>query len=339
MNHQRATHGRHSNMRSSLGLVCLVLLAVAGNVWFLSENAWAQETSAQPQPGETRSFAGIEMVWITAGSFSMGSPANEQGRDSSEKQHDVTLTKGFWMGKCEVTNAQFDAFVKEAGYVTTAEKAAEKAATDAKSPKEAKKAKAAVATWRTPMIQQKTSGKWEDNPVVVVSWEDAKAYCDWLAKKTGSAYTLPTEAQWEYACRAGTTTPFSFGETITTDQANYCGKWGYPVIKDEAGKLIESSSGKLGDYRKTTLPVGSLKSNAWGLYDMHGNVCEWCQDAYGEYSNDAAKDPTGPASGAKRVLRGGSWLIDPTRCRSAYRLSFAPTSVYNYVGFRLVMTQ
>ena len=128
-----------------------------------------------------------------------------------------------------------------------------------------------------------------------------------MREKDKKSYRLPTEAEWEYACRAGTTTPFHFGETISTDQANYNGNFTY-------------GNGKKGVYRKKTTPVGSFPANAWGLYDMHGNVWQWCQDWYGDYPQKDVVDPQGPEKGEYRVLRGGSWSNDPRYCRSAYRL-------------------
>ena len=130
-------------------------------------------------------------------------------------------------------------------------------------------------------------------------------------KRTRSRIVLPTEAEWEYACRAGTTTPFHFGETISTDQANYDGNFTY-------------GNGKKGVYREKTTPVGSFPANAWGLYDMHGNVWQWCQDWYGDYPQKDVVDPQGPEKGEVRVLRGGSWISDPQYCRSAFRYWFDP---------------
>jgi formylglycine-generating enzyme required for sulfatase activity len=134
---------------------------------------------------------------------------------------------------------------------------------------------------------------------------------------------LPTEAQWEYACRAGSTTPFSFGPTISTDQANYNGDYAF-------------GDGKKGANRKKTLPVGSFPPNAWGLYDMHGNVYEWCRDLYGPYPSEAQVDPVGPPSGNGRVLRGGSWAALPSYCRSTDRMGPRPVDRSDNFGFRIV---
>jgi formylglycine-generating enzyme required for sulfatase activity len=158
-------------------------------------------------------------------------------------------------------------------------------------------------------------------PVIYVSWHDAKAFAEWMGCR------LPTEAEWEYACRAGSTSPFSTGYNLTTEQANYNG--GLPYNNNVKGK-----------WRIKTLPVGSFASNAWGLYDMHGNVWEWCNDWYGDYySTSAQTNPNGPSSGSSRVCRGGSWYNDARSCRSAFRSD--GTSDYQgfTVGFRLVSTK
>jgi formylglycine-generating enzyme required for sulfatase activity len=172
--------------------------------------------------------------------------------------------------------------------------------------------------------------KGEKLPVEGVSWEQAVRFCAILSAKTGRQYRLPTEAEWEYSCRAGTDTPFAFGETVTPEYVNYDGN--YPYAKAPKG-----------EYRGTTTPVGSLKApNAWGLYDMHGNVWEWCQDwTSDEYYEECHRqgvvsDPQGPATGSSRVLRGGGWYRRAVLCRSAIRSSDAPGYRSDDLGFRLV---
>jgi formylglycine-generating enzyme required for sulfatase activity len=158
-------------------------------------------------------------------------------------------------------------------------------------------------------------------PVEQVSWDDCQAFC----QRAGSGLRLPTEAEWEYACRAGTQTPFNTGETISTDQANYNGNYTY-------------GNGRKGEYRQKTVEVGSFRPNAWGLYDMHGNVCERCADWYRDYPGGTVTDPTGPASGEGRVLRGASWACGPGGCRSGSRGSRFSGNRDNDFGFRVVVS-
>jgi len=169
----------------------------------------------------------------------------------------------------------------------------------------------------------------ESHPVLHVSWNDAVAYCKWMTKQTGKKFRLPTEAEREYACRAGTTTPFNTGSNLTTDQANYDGN--YPYNKHRKGV-----------YRENTVPVNSFAPNAWGLYNMHGNVLEWCSDWFGGRYYDECKasgtvsNPAGPATDSLRVVRGGSWGRSAEYCRSAYRNRVPPDYRFDNVGFRLV---
>jgi formylglycine-generating enzyme len=225
---------------------------------------------------------GMKFAWIPAGTFLMGSPANEEERDESEIQHKVTLTKGHYLAIHPVTQA----------------------------------------CWREVMGNNPSRTKGDDLPVEMVSWEGCKAYLRKLSGRDGHAYRLPTEAEWEYGCRGGTTTPFSFGETISTDQANYNGN--YPYGNAEKGLN-----------RGKTTPVGTFPPNAWGLHDMHGNVWEWCQDWYGDYSPGEAVDPEGPQQEQHRVLRGGSFVYVAREVRSATRSGDQPTICYSYVGFRV----
>ncbi len=237
-------------------------------------------------PRRTASLGGssVEFAWCPPGTFLMGSPPEEPERSGDETQHRVTLTQGFWMGVTPVTQAQWQA-----------------------------------VTGGNPSHFQ------GDNlPVEQVSWGDCQEFCTKVGAKVGRRFRLPTEAEWEYACRAGTTTPFHFGATIGTDQANYDGNYTY-------GK------GKKGKYRKQTMPVGSFPANAWGLYDVHGNVWEWCQDRYGRYSKRVIKDPKGSHNGAAHVVRGGSWVSGPRRCRAAGRSRLAPGGRNDRLGCRVVL--
>ena len=258
----------------------------------------------------------MKLALIPSGKFMMGSPKDEAGyRDNDGPQHKVTISSGYYMGVYEVTRGQFARFIADTGYKTDGERdgwawASEGSRWD----------KVDGASWTNPGFTQT-----DDHPAVGVSHNDAVAFCKWLGAKTGQAVRLPTEAQWEYACRAGTTTPFNTGPTISTDQANYNGNSVY-------------GAGQAGRYRKSTVAVGSFKPNAFGLYDMHGNVWEWCADwCEMPYPEAESTDPRGPASGTMRVLRGGCWFIGPANCRSAFRVKNLPDYRAGHVGFRVVV--
>jgi formylglycine-generating enzyme required for sulfatase activity len=173
-------------------------------------------------------------------------------------------------------------------------------------------------------------------PVDNVSWQDAMEFCSRLSQRSGRTYTLPSEAQWEYACRAETKTPFCFGDTISPELANYDGNYVYG----------DGPKGSKGIYRKQTTPVGMFPANAWGLQDMHGNVWEWCLDQWHESYEGAPADGMAWADGMagekgqetqkSRLLRGGSWFLNPRYCRSAFRSHLQPVHAYSYVGFRVV---
>ena len=221
--------------------------------------------------------------WIPAGSFLMGSPKEEHGRFNDEIQHQVTLTEGFWLGETTVTQA----------------------------------------LWQAVMGDNPSRFKGKEQPVEQVSWDDVQRFLERVNLEVSDLEAvLPTEAQWEYACRAGTDTPFSFGKNITTDQVNYDGNLPY----------VGSAKGR---YRKKTVDVRALPCNSWGLYQMHGNVWEWCHDWYGEYPKEAVVDPIGLIDGRYRVLRGGSWFVDPVVVRAAYRFGGQSVLRNVYLGFRL----
>jgi len=221
--------------------------------------------------------------WIPPGDFTMGSPEHEPERFRNEKQHHVTLTKGFWLGETTVTQA----------------------------------------LWQAVIGGNPSGFTGEDLPVANVGWDDAVGFLDTLNGRCPElALRLPTEAEWEYACRAGTNTPFSTGAKLTTDQANYHGDFPY-------------AGGEKGIARRKTVPVTELPANDWGLYHMHGNVWEWCADWYGAYPDEPVVDPTGPDTGVSRVLRGGSWADFARDARSAYRIHDQPSNRYDFYGFRL----
>ncbi|MGL5061644.1 MAG: SUMF1/EgtB/PvdO family nonheme iron enzyme, partial [Microcoleus sp.] len=240
----------------------------------------------------------LEIVLIPGGTFMMGSPETESGGISNEKpQHSVTI-KPFFMGKYPITQAQWQEV-------------------------------AAFPKVNRDLELEPSHFKGADRPVEQVSWYDAVEFCDRLSQKTGREYRLPTEAEWEYACRARTSTPFHFGETITPDVANYDCNYSY-----------KSGPKAKGSYRKQTSPVTNFAfANDFGLFDMHGNVWEWCLDCWHESYRGA------PANGSawltdnksnSRVLRGGSWLNAPTECRSAYRYNWNSDDRVRRFGFRIV---
>ncbi|HLC14623.1 MAG TPA: formylglycine-generating enzyme family protein, partial [Thermodesulfovibrionia bacterium] len=278
------------------------------------------ESESESEVDEERktitNFLDMTFIYIKPGTFKMGSPENEPGRDSDETLHEVELTKGFYMQTTEVTVGQWRQFAKETGYKTEAE-----TGDGCYILTGGKWEKKEGFYWGKPGFEQADS-----HPVTCVSWNDVQKFIQWLNKKGEGSYSLPIEAQWEYAARAGTSTPFAFGECLSTDEENYDGN--YPL-----------EGCKKGEYRQKTTPVGSLKANKWGLYDMHGNVWEWCEDWYGDdyYKKSPTSDPTGPSTGASRVLRGGSWLLDAGSCRSARRYGDASGYRRDGAGFRLVL--
>jgi len=276
------------------------------------------------------------LSYIPSGKFMMGSPDNEENRAKHEgPRHRVHITQPFWMGKYEVTNAQFEVFVKETGYVTTAEKAGNSFGWDGQAQKWTADVKG--LSWREPGFPGSSEGKGADQPVVQVSWDDARAYCDWLSEKTGQKFGLPTEAQWEYACRAGSTSMYPWGDG-QNGACQYANVWN----QENKGKWSLKADGfPCSDGYLFPAPTGSFRANAFGLHDMIGNVWEWCADWYGEtyYAEAPKEDPTGPVSEAKyRVLRGGSWGCLPEYCRSANRLDFTPDVRDDRRGFRVVRT-
>ena len=282
----------------------------------------ARETIGNPRFWVRQNFDGMDMteqfilekypgfyyledfVFIKGGTFLMGSPENEVDRTSDETQHKVKVSD-FYMAKFPVTKEQFEVFKRSQNQKIDTDK-------DFSS---------------TFLSDKEKQG--QQYPAVRVSWNDATAFCNWLSKRLNATFRLPTEAEWEYACRAGTTTPFNTGENLTTDQANYDGN--YPYNNNPKGKDVGKTS-----------PVGSYPPYAWGLFDMHGNVWEWCLDWFGEkYYDECIKhgveeNPKGPKTGSYRVLRGDSWVNDARNCRSAYRSDGGPDRRDGYGGFRVV---
>jgi formylglycine-generating enzyme required for sulfatase activity len=271
--------------------------------------AWPFDAEAKRRRKETAEVLGVPVeceenlgngvkmtfVLIPAGTFMMGSPNTEENRNDDETLHRVRISRPFYIGKYEVTQAQ----------------------------------------WKAVMGSNPSNFQGDQNPVEQVSWDDCQEFIKELNARLPSPlgrgvggeggprqrFSLPTEAQWEYACRAGTDTPFHAGRTLSTKDENYYGNYPY-------------GGGAKEEYRQKTIAVGSLAANAWGLYDMHGNVGEWCQDTYGDYGAGEAVDPEANA-GARRVNRGGSWLIPAKFCRSAGRGWVVTGSHCLFLGCRL----
>lgn len=282
------------------------------------------------RPGSGESFRDIdapwspEMVVVPAGSFMMGTAQAEIEALIKEDRswarlflleaprHEVTIAKPFAIGRYAVTLGEFGAFVKETGYSLPDEGfTCEGGDWDVHK----------GSSFRNPGFAQDDS-----YPVVCVNWRDAKAYAEWLSDKTGKEYRLPSEAEWEYACRAGTQTPFWWGSPISTDQANYDGNGTF-------------GGGKKGEYRQKSVPVNSFQPNPWGLYQVHGNVWEWCEDCWNEGYTGAPCDGSAWTSGdcSQRVTRGGSWDMDPQYHRSASRDRNDPAGDRSSIeGFRVV---
>jgi formylglycine-generating enzyme required for sulfatase activity len=248
----------------------------------------------------TKTLQGVKLLHIKGGTFTMGSPDSEPERKSDEVHHAVTVS-GFYLSDKEITNEQFCRFLNETGVSGNGRGNVSGHGVQTLIEEHDLGVKYVNGSW------QPAIGK-ANYPVVRVSWYGAKAYCDQAGGR------LPTEAEWEYACRAGTTTPFNTGRNLTTSQANYDG-----------------NSGR-------TQPTGSYPPNAWGLYDMHGNVWEWCSDWYGPYSNSPQTDPQGPSSGSGRVLRGGSWGSSTSYCRVSVRYNYDFGNRDSHVGFRLALS-
>jgi len=263
--------------------ICRCILVVS--LWIGGGSIFSNAQS----PKEITNSIGIKLVLIPKGTFMMGSPASEERRVGNETQHEVTISKDYYLGVTEVTQGQYEKVM-------------------GKNP----------SRFQGDNLREDST----NHPVEQVSWGDAVDFCKKLSdlteeKKAGRVYRLPTEAEWEYACRAGSKSAYSFGE----------------------------SSKSLGDYawcgensNLQTHPVGEKMANAWGLYDMHGNVWEWCSDWYGGYDNNSVSDPVGSREGSFRVIRGGSWLDDAAYCQSAIRYRIDPSSRSIIIGFRLALS-
>jgi formylglycine-generating enzyme required for sulfatase activity len=260
---------------------------------------WLLPNAVSPANEDTPS---LTMLWIPPGRFWMGSPPSELDRGESEGPQHLVQLQGFFLAQTPITQHQWRTVAQwqpGKGY----------------------------QVWKRKLDPDPSRFKEDQRPVERVSWDDATEFCRRLSQRTGRLYTLPSEAQWEYACRAGTTTPFHFGDTINTELANYNGTVAY-------------ANGLKGVNRGETTPAGSFPANAWGLQDMHGNVWEWCADHWHDNYEGAPEDgrawlDENANNNKSRLLRGGSWHYHPQYCRSAFRGGGPPDDHDGNRGFRV----
>jgi formylglycine-generating enzyme required for sulfatase activity len=286
----------------------------------VSPNGRSKTRAFVPGNGRAEWFSdhphGPEMVVAPAGSFTRGSPETETQRSADESpQRKVTIPQLFAVGRHAILRGQFAAFVNNTGHKS------EGGATVWKGDKWEHDPK---GSWRNPGFAQDDS-----HPVVCINWDDANAYAAWLSDQTRKTYRLLTEAEREYVARAGTTTPFWWGSSITPTQANYNGNYTY------------AGGGSMGEYRKATVHVGSFAANPWGLFNVHGNVWEWCEDVWHDNYNGAPTDGTAWLQGgdaSRRVVRGGSWSNSPQNLRAANRNRSSAGNRLDVNGFRLART-
>lgn len=291
-----------NNKIVTLIIFILIVLIVGIIIFFMSNKKTPNNTVTKPQNITTTDDG---LIFIQGGTFEMGSPETELQRGEDETQHSVNLDN-FYISKYEVTQKEYEEIMGE----------------------------------------NPSNFKGEKLPVENVTWYDAINFCNRLSEREGltavytidgenvswdrtaNGYRLPTEAEWEYAARAGTTTPFNTENSISAEEANFYGHYPYGIEEN-----LETKPGK---YRQTTVEVGSFSPNKWGLYDMHGNVREWCFDYYGEYNLENTNNPSGPNTGTLRVNRGGGWNDYAKHMRSSYRGSQTPNQAINNTGFRIV---
>ncbi len=291
----------------------------------------------------------MEMTLIPAGEFMMGSGESAEdttaffqknypgmlvlasGLKDEHPQHRVRITRPFYLGKYHVTRGQFRQFVTATQYKTDSETAKKPGAVGWDFPGRVERIKPKYS-WRDAGFEQT-----DEHPVVNVSWNDALAFCKWLSNKDGKTYRLPTEAEWEYACRASTTTRYYSGD----DPETLVNVGNVGDVSFAMESLSNPGCLKASDGYPFTSPVGRFKPNAFGLYDMHGNAYQWCMDWYNEkyYATSPRDDPPGPESGTYRVLRGGSWYDAPIKARSNDRYFRTPDEPTFHVGFRVARTE
>ncbi len=282
---------------------------------------------------ESRTLPSLKLVLVKAKgkAFTMGSPRDEVGRTRDGIEHQVTLSTDYYLGVTTVTRGQFASFVKSSSYQTEAENGAIDSIIVGWDEGNKSTAENKKHSWRNPGFPQT-----DEHPVVNVTWNDTVAFCKWLSCKDGRVYRLPTEAQWEYACRAESRTRFNFGNDDEDLVKNG------NVADASLRKLAKTTRGIKGDdgYAFSS-PVGKFRENAFGLLDMHGNVWQWCSDLYGPYSKEAVTDPEGGDETVAdrfslRMARGGSWIDEADYCRSSKRKAFGPGPVsVCYLGFRI----
>lgn len=299
------------NIRVTGPLACLVTLFIGPLPTAESDEPNAANSQPKVRIIFVSNSIGMKLARIPAGKFVMGSPKTEVERDREEMQHEVIITSSFHMGVYEVSQREYEKVMGKP---------------------------------RKGAVFNSNRGGGPDHPMENVTWKGAADFCKTLSsqpgeRQAGRKYRLPTEAEWEYACRAGTKTAFHFGNALSAKQANFNGKYPY-------------GNASPGPYLRKTAKVGSYKPNAFGLYDMHGNVSEWCADWYDRdyYRDSPVEDPLGPPvgvlptgfntkSGLEKfylVVRGGCWLDDARACRSGYRFRAMPEINYRLTGFRVV---
>ena len=296
----------------ALIVAIFIVVIIVGVIFAISnrENSRTNNSSSGEIINNTVEVGEDGLVFINGGSFEMGSPETEMQRETDETQHEVTVSD-FYIGKYEVTQSEYEEVIGE----------------------------------------NPSNFKGENLPVENVSWYDAIEYCNRLSEQEGltpvytidgenvswdrsaNGYRLPTEAEWEYAARAGTTTSFNTENSISDEEANYYGHYPYGIEENYFSQ--ENLETEPGEYRQTTVAVNSFSPNKWGLYNIHGNVAEWCFDYYGEYDLGNTNNPSGPTTGTLRVNRGGGWNDYAKHLRSSYRASTTPDQRMSNIGFRV----
>jgi formylglycine-generating enzyme len=302
--------------------VCSLVFGLILLIW--SSLTLADESKAAPEI--VKNSLGMKLAKIPAGEFLMGSPETEEGHTAVEPQHRVRITRPFYLGQHEVTVGQYRKFVEATGYKTALERDG--------TPGFGFDADLGAIEILPRFNWRNTGFGTDEHPVVNLNWDDAMAFCKWLSEKEKETCRLPTEAEWEYACRAGTKTRYFTGEAEESLQ-------GYANVSDAAflAKYADATwSLEWNDGHAFTAPVGSLKPNAWGIYDMHGNAWEWCADWYADdyYKDSPVDDPSGPKTGEVHIVRGGAFTNRLRFVRSADRNAKKPGYRYNFTGFRVV---